>query len=195
MPTAQQDREARPILLVAYATQGLPEPTMEELQVAQAVARFDGKYGLGWRGVEPPPHNWGAIQCGHKAPCGEGCFEYGDRHGDGQRYRACFRRYPNRVSGAADLLHQLYRRPGVPEAMRRGDVLATAKAMKASRYFEADAEAYALQLKRHAAQLAAALDEPDLTTMGSPATSARRWWPWVLVAAAAAAAYYGSRDG
>lgn len=195
MPTAQQDREARPILLVAYAVQGLPEPSMEELQVAQAIARFEGGYGLGWpSSIQPPPHNWGAIQCRHKAPCGPGCFEHGDSHADGTKYRGCFRRYPNRTAGAAAFLHQLYRRPGVPEAMRRGDAVGTAKAMRATGYFEAPADRYALAIQRNASQLAAALGEPDLVTMGGGKLSPRRLWPWALGAAAAGAAYFWSRQ-
>ena len=160
MPTPQQDREARPVLLEAYRLRGLPAPSLAELQTAQAIARFEGGYGLGWpKRIQPPPHNWGAVQCGHVAPCGPGCFEHLDHHADGSAYMGCFRRYPSRVAGAADFLRQLYRRTGVPEAMRKGDAMATATAMRSTGYFEAPANRYAQAIADNAAAIAASLGE------------------------------------
>lgn len=153
------DQDARAVLLGAYALRG-ESPSLAELQTAQAVARFEGGYGGGWTGSGVGSNNWGAIQCGHRAPCGEGCFEYGDSDAAGVGYRGCFRRYDTPEEGAAALLHQLYRREGVPAAMRAGDATATATRMRATGYFEAPASRYALAIEQNAADIADALGEP-----------------------------------
>jgi hypothetical protein len=196
MPSAEQDRWARGVLRAAYVARGLPTPTRAELQASQAVARFEGGYGLGWpSSVQPPPHNWGAIQCGHTAPCGAGCFEHGDSHADGSSYRGCFRRYPTPVDGAADLLRELYRRPGVPEAMRAGDPAAIARAMRVSGYFEAPASRYADAIDRNAQAVASSLGEPLAVGVSAPSSrgSGPAWWAWGAAAAALVAAWRWSR--
>lgn len=159
------DTEARAILEEAFASRG-QTPTLAELQAAQAVARFEGGYGGGWKDDGIGSHNWGAIQCGHTAPCEPGCFEYGDSHADGSGYRGCFRIYDSDVAGAAALLHELYRRADVPEAMVAGDATRVAEAMRATGYFEAPASSYAAAVEAHAGAIAEALGEPHLVVRG-----------------------------
>lgn len=191
MATPQQDREARPVLLQAYKQRGLKPPTLPELQVAQAIARFESGYGLAWpKKIQPPPHNWGAVQCGHVAPCGPHCFEHLDHHADGSAYMGCFRRYPTRVAGAADFLRQLYRREGVPEAMRAGDATAVAGAMRATGYFEAPAEAYAEAIATHARAVAESLGERPAVVLAR----SDGWIKLLALGAVAAGAIKAARD-
>lgn len=130
------DAQARQILVEAYAEQGLPSPSVAELQLAAAVARLESHYGDAWsKRVQPNPHNWGNVTCGHRAPCAEGCFEAPDSDPDTGKYASCFRRYPSAVAGAGGMLHELYRREGVPDAMRRGDAHAMAAAMYDTGYY------------------------------------------------------------
>jgi len=173
--TRKSDTEARSILEQAFALRGMPAVSLAELQTAQAIARFEGGYGDGWVGEGVGSHNWGAIQCGHYAPCEPGCFQNGDSHADGAKYQGCFRIYPDDLAGAGALLHQLYRRQGVPEAMAAGDATAVAEAMRATGYFEAPATRYATAIETHAGELSASLGEPHLVVrgggrVGGPAT-------------------------
>ena len=142
-------------------------PTLAELQTAQAIGRFEGRYG-DWIAV----NNWGAIQCAARAtddtPCPAGCVEHGDSNAEGVKYRGCFRVYATPVEGAAALLHQLYRREGVPEAMRAGNATATADAMRATRYFEAPAAKYAKAIADVAASIATSLGEELAVTLTGP---------------------------
>lgn len=160
------DDEARAIVAAAFASRGMPLATLPELQAVQAIGRFEGGYGRGWKAQGAGSHNWGAIQCGHYAPCGPGCFPYGDSHADGEKYQGCFRIYADDVAGCADLVRELYRRSGVPEAMRAGDATMIAERMRATGYFEAPADQYAGAIENHARAIAAALDEPHVVVRG-----------------------------
>ncbi|MEZ4447568.1 MAG: hypothetical protein R3B72_51305 [Polyangiaceae bacterium] len=163
------DAEARTVLEAAFAMRQRPHPTLGELQGVGAIARFEGGYGGAWTGAGADSHNWGAIQCSHQAPCSPGCFEHGDSHADGSGYRGCFRIYASHVAGAAALLHELYRRAGVPEALVAGDAAAVADRMRASGYFEAPSSAYASAIERHAAEIASSLGEPVAIRRGGVA--------------------------
>lgn len=144
-------------------------PTLPELQAAQAIGRFEGIYGA-W-GPGGASNNFGAIQCGHYAPCAEGCFEHGDSHADGTDYVGCFRVYATPEDGAADLVRELYRRPGVPEAMRAGDAQAIATAMHDSQYFEADPQDYGSAIERFSEMVAEGVGEPWVVKKGGGAVS------------------------
>lgn len=185
--------EARKVLELAYQLQEQP-PTTAELQLAAAVAHLESHYGDAWRrrGVRPDPHNWGNVQCGHVSPCGPGCFEAPDSDPETGAYAACFRIYGSPVFGAAAMLEQLYRREGVPDAMRNGDARAMAAAMYDTGYYrghgdtrEERIDGYARGLEARRAQIAKALGE---TVEAAPG----RWslLPWALGAGALAVAAY-----
>ncbi len=152
------DSQARAVLREAFALRSIA-PTLSELQGVQAVTRFEGGYGGGWKGAGVGSNNWGAVQCGHYAPCAAGCFEYGDTHADGKKYRGCFRIYASPAEGAADVVRELYRRDGVPEGLRAGDATRIAERMRATGYFEAPADRYAKAIETHAAEIAGNLGE------------------------------------
>jgi len=161
------DSEARAVLLEAFAARGIVSPTLAELQGVGAIGRFEGRYGSGFG---PGVNNWGAIQCQQRPPCDPAkCIEHIDTHADGSKYGACFRRYPTPAAGAADLIRELYRRPGVPEAMRAGDASAVAHAMRATGYFEAPESNYALGIEKNAESIAASLGEPAVMRRGGGA--------------------------
>ena len=160
---ASTDQWAREVVLDAWAAQhpGL-EPTLAEIQAIQAVGRFEGSYGLATRPAAwVGSHNWGAVQCGHGAPCGDHCFETQDSHADGTVYRWCYKRYPSAVDGAADVVRLLTdKRPTVWAAMRAGSADDIAGQMRETGYHETPAPKYAERISANARELAEALGEP-----------------------------------
>ena len=149
------DREARTFIRGAFELRGLPAPSSAELQGIGAIGRFEGRYGEALGGA----NNWGAVQCGARPPCPPGCAEFTDRDAEGNPYQACFRIYASHAHGAADMLREVYRRPGVPEAMRAGNATLVAERMRAGGYFEAPAELYARLIANNAATIATNLGE------------------------------------
>jgi hypothetical protein len=148
------DGEARQVVRAAFAKRGMDSPRLAELQAAQAIGRFEGRYGS-WKAA----NNWGAIQCG-APPCPENCFGHGDTDAEGVAYAACFRIYATPVDGAADLVRELYRREGVPEAMEQGNADLIAHRMRATGYFEAPEKLYAKAIASNAKQIALNNGEP-----------------------------------
>lgn len=162
------DPEARGVLRAAFAVRGMHSPSLTELQAAQAIARFESAYG-GWPKGAPPSNNWGAVQCVAKPPCPAGCFEHPDTHADGTKYQGCFRAYPTPVEGATEFVRQLYRREGVPAALRSGDATRIADRMHATHYFELRPEAYAERIEEFAERVAEGMGEPLKVKRGAGA--------------------------
>lgn len=148
------DGEAREVVRAAFAKRGMDSPRLSELQGVQAIGRFEGRYGS-WKAA----NNWGAVQCG-APPCPGDCFEHGDTDAEGVSYAACFRIYASPVDGAADLVRELYRREGVPEAMELGNADLIAHHMRATGYFEAPEKLYAKAIASNAKQIALNNGEP-----------------------------------
>ena len=132
------------------------------------IGRFEGNYGLAFGNA----NNWGAIQCSSPPPCPPTCVELTDTHADGSTYQWCYRRYPTSVDGAADLVRELYRRDGVPEALASGDAARIANRMRASRYFEAPEARYAKAIATNATTIATNLGEPLVVAIGGVPTPA-----------------------
>ena len=136
-------------------------PTLGEVQTVQAIGRHEGSYGLAtkpaaWVGS----NNWGAVQCGHGAPCGASCFETTDTHADGTKYTWCYKKYPDAVTAAADLIRLVTeKRPTTWQAMRDGDADAVARTMGETHYHESKVEKYAAAVARNARELAEHLGE------------------------------------
>ncbi len=149
------DGEARAYIRGAFELRGLPAPTLAELQGIGAIGRFEGNYGAAFGDA----NNWGAVQCKARQPCPAGCTPVTDRDANGVAYAACFRVYETPAHGAADMLREVYRRPGVPEAMRAGNASLVAERMRAGRYFEAPARLYARGIVGNAKSIAASLKE------------------------------------
>jgi hypothetical protein len=163
------DAEARKVILQAFELRGLPTPQLSELQGVGAIGRLEGGYGSALGGI----NNWGMVQCRHRAPCQPGCAEATDTSAAGVKYQGCFRVYDSPIAGAADMLREIYRRPGTPEAMRAGDATAVAATMRAGGYFEAPAAFYAKGIASNASHIAKRLGEPLRMTLkgaSSPAT-------------------------
>ncbi|HUU96630.1 MAG TPA: hypothetical protein VM487_12895 [Phycisphaerae bacterium] len=166
------DAEARSVLLQAFEARGLPPPQLSELQGVGAIGRLEGGYGSALGGI----NNWGMVQCKTRPPCPPGCAETTDKNAAGVAYQGCFRVYDSPLEGATDMLREIYRRPGTPEAMRAGDALAVAATMRAAGYFEASAAYYAKGIASNASHIAKVLGEPlkmtlkGATSPTSPAT-------------------------
>jgi len=157
--TTLTHRQARDILVQAWLATTGRNATLPELQIAQAIGRFEGRYGA-------KGNNWGGVQCKNLPPCPAGCWEYTDSHADGKKYQGCLRIYPTPEAGASGMLGELLRRPAVAEAMKRGDSYATAKAMRESHYHETAIDKYASAIQSNAADIASKLGEP-LAVKGS----------------------------
>lgn len=143
---------ARDILTQAFRQTMGREPTVSELQLAQAVSWHESNYGRGWRAAKNPDgratssNNWGAVQSG--MPKGNACpinsFMYTDTHptsaGVNVPYQVCFKTYPTPVDGAADVVRLLFksksRGPGITEAARAGSVNDFSTIMYDTKYYE-----------------------------------------------------------
>lgn len=178
------DRAARDVLLSIWHGVTKEDPALPELQIVQAIGRFEGGYGApnsppGW-----PANNWGAVQCRHGPPCVEGeCSEIGDTHADGSSYRYCYRIYPTPEAGAAHLVRLLtVDRPNVLLEAKKGSAQGVAEAMRKTGYFEAPADKYAKAIYSNAKTIAANMGEQLMVSLG---TTARSPLLWIGVAAAA----------
>ena len=130
----------------------IPAANDNELLMLLAMSRFEGGgYGQAWNGA----HNWGSVQCRSRPPCPAGCTPSTDVHADGTGYTGCYRRYASSLDGARDFVREVYRRPDTRGSARNGDPVAFADALRASGYFEAPADRYALALRRNAAAVTA----------------------------------------
>lgn len=134
--------------------------------------------------------NWGASQCGHRPPCGEGCVEITDSsphmvtasnpHGG---YQACLKLYPDQAAGAVGYLRTLALRklamgdPRNPvlEALGTGSADAIAKAMYDTKYYQGFSkdpakaiDTYAAGIFKNAGIAAKGLGEAPLVTRGMP---------------------------
>jgi hypothetical protein len=146
-------------------------PTDRERQIIMAIGRHEGRYGkatkpAAWIGS----NNWGAVQCGQEAPCGEKCFETTDKRRDGTIYHGCFRKYPTPEDGAQHLIELVtQKRPHVWAAIKSGTLLDVATNMgrevtidgKVYKiYHESNPAVYGQALERNLKELANALGEP-----------------------------------
>lgn len=124
------DKDARAVLLRVWGRMFGESPKLAALQIAQAIARFEGGYGtLGG-------NNWGAVQGPHGPPCGPGLFEHAETKPDGTPIRWCFVAYPDDDAGCADFLrHLLQKRPRSGAAVRSGDIDAVAHWMFEEHYY------------------------------------------------------------
>lgn len=186
------------------------QASLAELQIAGAQAHLESGYGRApyrnaLTGETAVLNNWGAIQAG-PPPCGPNAFETTDTHADGTPYQFCYRRWPDAVSGAAELVRQLtLRRPTSWENMKRGDIDAWSKSMRerdpvtgVGLYFEQSAEGRAKGIELRVGMIAQALGEPIAAKRGGPANDggdggprppSGNDWTGPIVAAVVAAAF------
>lgn len=161
MTTHQQAREH---LHNAFFEVFLREPTLLEMQCAQAIAWLETQYGDGWG-----PHdsgfgsnNWGAVQAG--ANWTGATFEHIDTHpnGDGTStpYVTRFRLYPTPQMGAADLVRAVYQWHGrsvVLDAAVSGNVHGVSEELYATGYYEGFGPTPAARIENHHRAVVAAM--------------------------------------
>lgn len=184
--------QARAVLIEAFAARGL-SPGLTAVQAVQAIGKLESNYG-------GQSNNWGSVQCGSKPPCPSDCMELTDKTAAGTGYSWCYRRYASPVEGAADFIRELFRRPGVPEALASGSALAATTAMRAQKYMELAADEYARRMVKWTPEIAKALAEPLLVTFDQPTAQPVKYFPaptkqdlgMLALAAFGAAAYFGA---
>lgn len=170
---------ARAVLVKAWPTV-FPgrAPTLAELQIAQALAAFDGAYG---GGRLEGTNNWGAVHQGFpkdgECPPGGRLFDDFDAKTQ-KRYPVCFKVYPSPEAGAADVLRQMYvARATVAQYVReRRDLQTITRALFRAHYFggfrkddpEGNVTDYALNLWSKAQAIAKELGEPLAVERGTP---------------------------
>lgn len=152
-------------------------PSREEVQGIMAVSLHETGFGQFWKDEGIGSSNMVAQQRG-SPPCGDDAFPYGDSRpqadGTSIAYSACFARFPDAVSGWASAVKLLTTaRPKVWLAIQNGDTWGEANEMYISHFYEGHGKdqaervnGYAGALQKGAAQIAAALGEPLVMSLG-----------------------------
>lgn len=165
------------------AAQKLPGLTPGEQQYLLAVARGEGRFGLGWDSVPAPntlfasqtaalglvgnegsgSNNWGAVQGTGSA----GNFPHLDHDSHGKPYKGIFKRYTTSQEGAVDMARILLK-PNVKDAIAKGDMRGAVYAQHANGYFELAPDKYLSAVKGNYDSLAKSLNWPVLLTVTPP---------------------------
>ena len=150
----------RQTLISAFRRVHNRNPTLNEAQIIQSIGEHETNWSTGW-GENNNSNNVGAVQ-------GEPGFLHKDHHADGTEYTTYFRQYPTLEDGAVDVVKLVTtRRPTTWEAIKKGDFVGTANAMRqkdpvsgAGGYFEANPTGYANALIKCATKIASDIGEP-----------------------------------
>lgn len=166
---------ARAALIEAFKKVFNREPTLREAQFAQAVSLGESGYGQ-WaftNRVTGEKHyntwNMGAVQCGQRPPCPEGCFEATDTDSTGKPYQACFRKYATPAEGFEHFLKVLYINRGrhvLLDAANKGDIANFSTLMRKSGYFELALNKHIAGMRTNLGIITKALNEPMPTSSG-----------------------------
>lgn len=133
--SAALHRQARQTVRDAFKELYGREPTLEELQYAQAVAWLESSYGQGWKGDMVGSNNWGAVQCAKNKQTAAGCISYQDSYEDGTKYTVSFRSYETPKDGAKDLLKHVFTYRGTSNAINGGDIMQGSYEMRRGKYY------------------------------------------------------------
>jgi hypothetical protein len=122
------------------AAKGLPPPSVQTLQLAQAVAALETSYAspAGWLKNAPgmaDSHNYGAIQCPAGSVAGPTCSPATDHNQDGTSYVTFFRKYPTAEDGVFDLFAFLMHPHARPAFLAGSSVSDFVAAMYQDHYF------------------------------------------------------------
>jgi len=195
MVTAATHAFGRRVLAAVWAPTLDTQPTTAELQAVAAISCGEGVYGRGrYRllSIEPgesygkiistvnDSNNWGAVQTRDQSP--ESSFLATDSSPKLKKpanpkgyYNIRFKRHATPEIGAASYLRTLLtgQRATVRAAIRTGSAVAIAEAMHATGYFEGfeatvpeRIRGYASRIAANAKEIASALNEPLMITMG-----------------------------
>ena len=149
--------EAREILADAWRQVYLSDLRASGLQLLQAQAWLETRYGAGWKGAGVDSHNWGAVQAS-APPCDPATsFPYGDTHpkadGTSESYQACFRRYASDMDGASDFIRKATPTRSNSRALKSGNALQYATALYDSGYYEGRGKTRAARIGGYARAL------------------------------------------
>ena len=172
---------ARAAIVSAFVAEMGREPSLEEAQALQAVARGESSYGAGWKTPEgKASNNWGAVHYPSEKPVsegGEGCtpgvsFENPETHPDGTPYQQCMRVYDSPAEGARHVVRLLFtsnraKKAGTPAAFASGSLRRVSASMYDQVYYTGVCETreeciqwHMRLLERQLEIITEALDEP-----------------------------------
>lgn len=106
------EKWARGIIVAAFKKVMGRAPTLAEAQLAQAVGKIETNYGKSWKGEGAKSHNWGAIQDWSKKKTNNfksTDIAAGTKDKPAQKYKVNFKSYPDDISGAADLINNIFK--------------------------------------------------------------------------------------
>jgi peptidoglycan hydrolase-like protein with peptidoglycan-binding domain len=155
--------DMRALVATAFAAQVGRQGTLPELQCLQSIGWLETNYASSWHGPGVDSWNFGAIQRGGWSGS---FFEYTDTHpnpdGTSTPYKIGFRKYPDAVSGVADLCKVVYmafdRLHRVLPAASRGDLLAFSTELhRAPCYYEGFGATDAERIAHHCAAVTSAI--------------------------------------
>lgn len=125
----------RQVMLEAFRELYGREPTLAELQYAQAVGWAETSYGQSWKREMTGSNNWGAVHCPLNAQTGPGCISYTDHHPDGTPFTVSFKSYETPKDGAKDLLKHIFTYRSTGQALQGGDVYRASYLMRRQSYY------------------------------------------------------------
>lgn len=133
-------RDARVLILAAFATRFGRQATRPEAQCVQAVGELESGYASYWHPPGVDSNNWGAIQGSGPA----GAFQYVDTHpnpdGTSTQYATTFAKYHSMAEGAEYLVRTVYqianRDKLVLPAATAGDTLGFSTGLHKTVYYE-----------------------------------------------------------
>lgn len=170
-------------------------PTPAERQIVMAVSDIESNYGKGWKeGQGSGSHNWGAVQTRSK----EHSFSHQDSSVQG-KYITNFKAYPDDISGAADVVRNLFKSNGkqhmpdpnnanramgsningpgrselIQAAAQTGDTDAFSRAMWYTNYFEGVAPDFTERIRVHANGIQKTVDS-IASALGEPSAWSRQ---------------------
>jgi hypothetical protein len=125
----------RQVMLEAFRELYGREPTLAELQYAQAVGWAETSYGQSWKREMIGSNNWGAVHCPLNGQTGPGCISYTDHHPDGTPFTVSFKSYETPKDGAKDLLRHIFTHRSTGQALQDGDTYRASYLMRRQSYY------------------------------------------------------------
>lgn len=132
---AGSHRWGRQVMLEAFRELYGREPTLAELQYAQAVGWAETSYGQAWKREMMGSNNWGAVHCPLNGQTGPGCISYTDHHPDGTPFTVSFKSYETPKDGAKDLLKHIFTHRSTGQALQGGDTYRASYLMRRQSYY------------------------------------------------------------
>jgi hypothetical protein len=109
------------------------DPTLGEIQLAQAIGWVEGNYGKAKPGGSDAENNWGGVQCGN--PGVGNCRPAKDSYTDGKQYSTGFLSYATPLDGATDMVKQIQGRGGFSGLDQSGTIMGAMLTLRRNAYY------------------------------------------------------------